>query len=313
MTWQPHTSEWFNTNIQDYETNIKPTISKFKDSEIGLGFDIQKISNLHVNYVKKNKIVTTISDPVYISHFTKNYFHMMFDEIGIYLYIKQFIPDLKLYMFREFDDYEFKMPNNNRIKDAFSYIDIDTDRYLFNLNECNILFNNVYDITSKAYLRDNSDQYKEILKILKNHFANFIKNENGYNNVYITRKTVKDFINPNREILNVDIIEQYFKDIGYVVLDLNDISFFDQMQIFGNAKKIVGPSGAGFTNLIFAKEGTVVVEINPDIESHLTEIFKQMAESYNLNFNRINLPKVLDGYEIVKILKEQFPDMLRSL
>ena len=109
------------------------------------------------------------------------------------------------------------------------------------------------------------------------------------------------------------IIEQYFKDIGYVVLDLNDISFFDQMQIFGNAKKIVGPSGAGFTNLIFAKEGTVVVEINPDIESHLTEIFKQMAESYNLNFNRINLPKVLDGYEIVKILKEQFPDMLRSL
>ena len=47
MTWQPHTSEWFNTNIQDYETNIKPTISKFKDSEIGLGFDIQKISNLH--------------------------------------------------------------------------------------------------------------------------------------------------------------------------------------------------------------------------------------------------------------------------
>jgi hypothetical protein len=38
-----------------------------------------------------------------------------------------------------------------------------------------------------------------------------------------------------------------------------------------------------------------------------------MAESYSLNFSRINLPKVLDGYEIVKILKEQFPDMLRSL
>jgi hypothetical protein len=230
----------------------------------------------------------------------------MFDEIGIYLYIKQFVPDLKLYMFREFDDYEFKMPTNNRISDAFSYIGIDTSKYLFNLNECNILFNNVYDITSKAYLRDNSDQYKEILKILKNHFANFIKDESRYDNIYITRKTVK-------EILNVDVLEQYFKDIGYVVLDLNDISFFDQMQIFGNAKKIIGPSGAGFTNLIFAKEGTVVVEINPDTESHLTEIFKQMAESYNLKFDRINLPKITDGYEIVKILKEQFTDMLRSL
>jgi hypothetical protein len=311
MSWKINVSEWFKDNVQNCETSISPIELNFKNTSIGL--NIQKISNVHINYVNNNTDINVVSDPVYISTFTKNYFHMMFDEIGIYLYIKQFVPDLKLYMFREFDDYEFKMPTNNRVSDAFSYIGIDTNKYLFNLNECNILFNNVYDITSKAYLRNNSDQYKEILKILKNHFANFIKDESRYDNIYITRKTVKDFINPNREILNVDVIEQYFKDIGYTVLDLNDISFFDQMQIFGNAKKIIGPSGAGFTNLIFAKEGTVVVEVNPDTESHLTEIFKQMAESYNLRFHRINLPKIIDGSKIVKILKDQFLHILNPM
>lgn len=308
MTWKPLISEWFKKNIKNYESNIIPEKSTYIVSD-KLNIDI--IKNVHIQHVV-NDTMQIIDKPVYISHFTKNYFHMMFDEIGIYLYIKQFIPDLKLYMFREFDDYEFKMPKNNRIKDAFSYLDINLDVYLFNLNSCNILFKQVYDVSSKEYLRDNSNQYNEILTILKNYFNKFIIDKKIYDNIYLSRKTVKDFVNPGREIINVDVVEKYFESIGYTVLDLNNISFHDQIQIFGNAKKIVAPSGAALTNLIFCKPGTDVIEINPDIESHLTEIFKQMCWCYKLNFNRINLPKLIDGNDIVKMLKEQFTDMLRS-
>ena len=303
-------SEWFKNNIQNYISNVESTEEIFLNTDIDL--NIKKISNLHIQYVN-NINLNIIKEPVYISNFTKNYFHMIFDEIGIYLYIKQFIPNLKLYMFREFDDYEFKMPENNRIKDAFSYLGINIDKYLYNLNECNLLFSEVYDVSSKEYLRDNSEQYNLILKILKKYFNQFINKKTLYDNIYLTRKTVKDFINLGREIKNVEIIEKYFSDKGYKVIDLNLVSFHDQIQIFGNAKKIVAPSGAALTNLIFAKEGTEVIEINPDIKSHLTEIFKQMADCYNLKFSRINLPKVLDGKEIIKIFDEQFTDMLRSL
>jgi capsular polysaccharide biosynthesis protein len=39
------------------------------------------------------------------------------------------------------------------------------------------------------------------------------------------------------------------------------MSFEEQVRLFRNAEVVVGPHGAGFTNLIFSKPGTRVVEI----------------------------------------------------
>jgi len=39
------------------------------------------------------------------------------------------------------------------------------------------------------------------------------------------------------------------------------MSFEEQLRLFRNAEVVVGPHGAGFTNLIFSKPGTRVIEI----------------------------------------------------
>jgi capsular polysaccharide biosynthesis protein len=49
--------------------------------------------------------------------------------------------------------------------------------------------------------------------------------------------------------------------MGFQVCRLESMVFEDQVRLFRNAEVVVGPHGAGFTNLIFSKPGTRVVEI----------------------------------------------------
>jgi capsular polysaccharide biosynthesis protein len=49
--------------------------------------------------------------------------------------------------------------------------------------------------------------------------------------------------------------------MGFQVCRLESMTFEEQVRLFRNAEVVVGPHGAGFTNLIYSKPGTRVVEI----------------------------------------------------
>jgi capsular polysaccharide biosynthesis protein len=50
-------------------------------------------------------------------------------------------------------------------------------------------------------------------------------------------------------------------EMGFQTCRLEEMPFEEQVQLFRNAEVVVGPHGAGFTNLIFSKPSTRVVEI----------------------------------------------------
>jgi len=50
-------------------------------------------------------------------------------------------------------------------------------------------------------------------------------------------------------------------DMGFQICRLENMTFEEQVRLFRNAEVVMGPHGAGFTNLIFSKPGTRVVEI----------------------------------------------------
>jgi len=48
----------------------------------------------------------------------------------------------------------------------------------------------------------------------------------------------------------------------FTLVYLEELSVFEQAQMFNAAQVIVGPHGSGFANLIFARPGTPVIEID---------------------------------------------------
>lgn len=64
-----------------------------------------------------------------------------------------------------------------------------------------------------------------------------------------------------RGFKNEAAVTGFFAKQGWSILDLEDFSFAQQIQLFANAKIICGLHGAAFTNLVWCPPGTVAVEL----------------------------------------------------
>lgn len=74
--------------------------------------------------------------------------------------------------------------------------------------------------------------------------------------IYISRTLPSARVIANEEELFPRLLE-----MGFQICRLEEMPFEEQVRVFRNANVVVGPHGAGFTNLIFSQPGTHVVEI----------------------------------------------------
>ena len=72
--------------------------------------------------------------------------------------------------------------------------------------------------------------------------------------------------------------------MGFSIHETGKMSFFEQIYLFNNAKVIVGAHGAAFTNLVFCKPKTKIIEIIP--KSHPNTVNKKISKVKNLNYYR---------------------------
>lgn len=87
-----------------------------------------------------------------------------------------------------------------------------------------------------------------------------------------------------REIRHFDKVEAFLQGVyGHdrvCTVELETMSFSDQVQLFAKARIVVGIHGAGLANIVFCRPGTVLVEVDPEwpfdwkFVNHFCSVFK---------------------------------------
>ena len=115
-----------------------------------------------------------------------------------------------------------------------------------------------------------------VIKWLKKSFLKKRKKFNSPNKIYINRES------PNRKIVNNDEVKQLLKKNNFKIINPENYTFFEQINFFYNAKIIVGMHGAGFTNIIFCKKRTKIIEF---LTKSTGNQYKNLAKKCELNYS----------------------------
>jgi capsular polysaccharide biosynthesis protein/tetratricopeptide (TPR) repeat protein len=78
----------------------------------------------------------------------------------------------------------------------------------------------------------------------------------GHERIYISRRSAH-----HRRLLNEAAVLEVLEPLGFRVVELEQLSFAQQVSLFAQAKVILAPHGGGLTNIIFCAPETTVIEI----------------------------------------------------
>ena len=97
------------------------------------------------------------------------------------------------------------------------------------------------------------------ISLIRDCFGNTYGDTNvneDWSYIYVSRAGCEE-----RNVENESILCAELQKLGFMVVDGRQLTFFEQISIFSKARCVVGPHGAGLTNIIFMSQGGSVVEI----------------------------------------------------
>ena len=212
----------------------------------------------------------------------KNYFHWLYDvlpKLSLFDEIKEkqfidylLVPDNKLHFQKE----SLKLLGFNDIQILSSRI------YRHIVPEKIYLTDHTYNITNNPKV-DHERIPAWISEWLKKKFLNKINLiKNKYDKIYIDRGNPDIPNNINRRIINEIELKTELSKRDFKFIKLQETSFLDQINIFNNAKVILGLHGAGFANISFCKPNTRIVELRT---IGAGKVIENLASNNNLDYN----------------------------
>ena len=118
--------------------------------------------------------------------------------------------------------------------------------------------------------------------------------------LYISRSDAKI-----RFVSNEPQLAGVLNDFGFKTIVMSGLSIPDQISLFRNAGYIIGPHGAAFANLVFAKRGATFIEFFSN--GHYAPCFNRISGIRGLKYGfLVGDPTRMGGFDIN-------PDHLRAL
>jgi capsular polysaccharide biosynthesis protein len=101
-------------------------------------------------------------------------------------------------------------------------------------------------------------------------------------NIYVRR------VNVSRGLVNDDEVTDFFTRRGWGILDTEQLTMAQQIQLFANARQVCALHGAALTNLVWCRPGTRVVEIVAS--TFLNGVYEGIAEAAGLDYSFLLCP-----------------------
>ncbi len=295
-------------NGRVFTDNIE-NVSIISDNKLLDGFSYQQIKGKLVKS-KKNYVIKN-GTPKFINKFKgklailtqgasgyNNYMHFLYDIVPKIKLIS-LATDLKKV------DYFYFSKLNNYQKEIIKFLGIDEKKILDSNKYRHVQSSKIIGVTHPNYFTGtisnaHSKMPKWIIKYLRNKFLkkNFVKS--NIDKIYIDRSDSKL---KHCKIINNNQIKKFLISKGFKTLRLTNFNFKKQIQIFKNAKLIIGPHGAGFANLIFCKKNTKIIEIKPG--NHPNKVYETISKINKLNYNLIKLKPIKNNKKGDMFLKKE--------
>lgn len=105
--------------------------------------------------------------------------------------------------------------------------------------------------------------------------------------VYVSRAGARE-----RRVYNKTAVLDVLGAYGFESYRLEEISVAEQVQLFANAEVVVGPHGAGLSNLVYSEDVTVVELFGDNVKQN----FSRIAEAAGFDYHRLQCRQ--DGPDI---------------
>ena len=114
--------------------------------------------------------------------------------------------------------------------------------------------------------------------------------------IYVSRSLNRVARSRYRLLVNeIDEIEPEVASHGFSIFYLETLSWQEQVRLFSNAKYLIGPSGSGMLNAVFAGQGTRLVDLegfHVTILQH-TKIYSSTKKTYSFASGRLIHPTTI--------------------
>ena len=266
--------------------------------------------------VQNHKIKHFDTEAIFLGGiFTFNYYHFFIEILSKTEFFKT-IPDYK----NKIIVVDSCVDNNQNMKDLLSFFTKDC-KIVFLNSASYYHFKTLWHITSPSYTIPNvatGSRYeagfsrfskKSLAYLRQKCFENFdyqqVKIE-VVKKIFISRKSQFRKYN-EQEILGVS--QKY----GFTEVFFEDLNIHEQIFIINNADYIIGPSGAAWTNLLFAKDGAKGLAWLSSVWGDFS-VFSTIAKMVNFDLNFFIYPQITDDFHEDFILdSEIFEKQLEKL
>jgi capsular polysaccharide biosynthesis protein len=212
----------------------------------------------------KDLIKVNTEHPTLLSVYNLNYLHFLYETIGRVLYLRYLGLDFytKILVQGYVDNLIFSRSNWEEfgiLQDDILYTnqfkELSLSKSINTYSESLIHLEN-YSITSKLL--------RETLRL----------NGSPIKDIYISRKNA---ISDKRFIEDEKLIEEYFISLGYAIVYNEELTFDQQRDLYKDARTIVGISGTGLVNILFAPDECKLVELRTS-DFRNDDVFKYICK-----------------------------------
>lgn len=186
---------------------------------------------------------------------------------------------------------------------------------LFGLNKDDLIqveLNSIYFCKNIFYCPPFTKTGNYHSELLRNLSA-YLKKQNRttiaepYKYIYVSRKSSR-----KRKVINEAEIEETLKRYGFEIIETDNLSFSDQINLFNSAKWFISIHGAALTNIIFMNSNTNILEFREESDAS-NNCYFSLASAMSVNYyyqkcKRLNLSSdhvgdlYIDNDKLVEIL-----------